>query len=100
MNLPTSGALTLRDCPDAPLPQLSCPNDMKRKRLKCSRLGVIEHIGDVVERQRFPLMQADQDVAFFDAGFRGWAALLEFDDFHPAVKLAIDARHQLRRRGR
>ena len=59
-----------------------------------------QHESDVVQRDRFPLVQADEDVAALDAGLAGGAVGVDVDDGQAAVQMRVDAGHRRPRRPR
>src|SRR6266540_4880445 len=61
---------------------------------------VVEHEGHVVHAERFPAVEADEHVAFLEAGGGGGAARRHLDNSEAAMQLRIGLGHGVRSHGR
>src|SRR3954452_2786364 len=76
---------------------LTLAQDVERQRTEARQFGMRQDIADVIERQRLPLMQTDEDVALADAGLGRDALVLDGHDLEAAVELAVELAHRVDR---
>src|SRR5436853_3260003 len=92
-----NAARRLIHIPQVPPAHLPLPKNVKGQGTERRQLRVRQHVLHIVDRQRLPLMQADENIALFDACFGGDAVFENSGHFEPAVELAVDFRHGVRR---
>ena len=74
---------------------LAAANDEKAERMETLQIGVRQHEVHVFDRERFPLMQSDEDVAALDSGLRRQSCGIDFDHRQAAMQLLVVLGHGL-----
>lgn len=70
-------------------------DEKETHRLKTGQFRVVQHKSDVVQRDHFPLVQADENVSFLKACARGDAFRPDLQDQHSSMQLRIGLADQV-----